>query len=101
MVADNQQERLNALWITGFTDGEGCFHISINKLPKMSLGWQVLPEFRIVQHEKDESLLYKIKNYFGFGDVKINRIDHHGTRKEFRVRGLENLNKIIEFFEEN
>ena len=101
MVADNQQERLNALWITGFTDGEGCFHISINKLPKMSLGWQVLPEFRIVQHEKDEKVLYKIKNYFGFGDVKINRTDHHGTRKEFRVRGLENLNKIINFFEEN
>ena len=67
----------------------------------MTLGWQVLPEFRIVQHEKDESLLYKIKDYFGFGDVKINRIDHHGTRKEFRVRGLENLNKIIKFFEEN
>ena len=101
MSADNQQERLDALWITGFTDGEGCFHISINKLPKMSLGWQVLPEFRIVQHEKDEAVLYKIKDYFGFGDVKINRTDHHGTRKEFRVRGLENLNKIIKFFEEN
>ena len=67
----------------------------------MSLGWQVLPEFRIVQHEKDEKVLSKIKDYFGFGDVRINRIDHHGTRKEFRVRGLENLNKIIKFFEEN
>ncbi len=100
MVADNQQERLNASWIVGFTDGEGCFHISINKIPEMSLGWQVLPEFRIVQHEKDEALLYKIKDYFGFGDVKINRIDFHGTRKEFRVRGLENLNKIVKFFEE-
>ena len=101
MVAENQQERLNSLWIIGFTDGEGCFHISINKLPKMTLGWQVLPEFRIVQHEKDEQVLYKIKEYFGFGDVKINRTDHHGTRKEFRVRGLENLNKIIKFFEGN
>ena len=98
MGADNQQERLNALWIVGFTDGEGCFHVSINQIPKMSLGWQVLPEFRIVQHEKDEVVLYKIKNYFGFGDVKINRTDHHGTRKEFRVRGLENLNKLINFF---
>ena len=98
MSADNQQERLDASWISGFTDGEGCFHISINSIPGMSLGWQVLPEFRIVQHEKDESVLYKIKDYFGFGDVKINRTDHHGTRKEFRVRGIENLNKIIEFF---
>jgi len=98
MSADNQQERLGSLWITGFTDGEGCFHVSINRIPKMSLGWQVLPEFRIVQHEKDEFVLHKIKNYFGFGDIKINRTDHHGTRKKFRVRGLENLNKLIEFF---
>ena len=101
MSADNQQERLDALWIAGFTDGEGCFHISINRIPKMSLGWQVLPEFRIVQHEKDESVLIQIKNYFSFGNVRINRKDHHGTRKEFRVRGLENLNKIVKFFEEN
>ena len=101
MSADNQQERLDSSWIVGFTDGEGCFYISINKIHKMSLGWQVLPEFRIVQHEKDESVLYQIKNYFGFGNVKINRKDHHGTRKEFRVRGLENLNKIVKFFERN
>lgn len=98
MGADNQQERLDANWITGFTDGEGCFHVSINRIIGMSLGWQVLPEFRIVQHEKDEAVLYKIKDYFGFGDVKINRTDSHGTRKEFRVRGIDNLNKLIEFF---
>ena len=101
MDADNQPERLDASWIVGFTDGEGCFHISINRIPEMSLGWQVLPEFRIVQHEKDQELLFKIQKYFGFGSVKINRIDFHGTRKEFRVRGLENLNKIVDFFNKN
>ncbi len=101
MAADNQQERLDASWIVGFTDGEGCFHISINKIPEMSLGWQVLPEFRIVQNEKDEILLQKIKDYFGFGSVTKNRTDFHGTRKEFRVRGLDNLNKIVEFFNKN
>src|SRR3989344_3908907 len=101
MVADNQQERLDAKWIVGFTDGEGCFHVSINKIDKMSLGWQVLPEFRIVQHEKDEEVLYKIKSYFGFGDVRTNRKDKHGIRKEFRVRGLENLKALIEFFKEH
>ena len=101
MGADNQQERLNALWIVGFTDGEGCFHISINKLSGMSLGWQVLPEFRIVQHEKDEEVLYRIKDYFGFGSIEINNFDENATRKGFRVRGLENLNKIVKFFEEN
>lgn len=98
MIADNQQERLDASWISGFTDGEGCFHVSINRIPKMSLGWQVLPEFRIVQHEKDEFVLYQIKEFFGFGDVRINRRDFHGTRKEFRVRGLDNLKQLILFF---
>ena len=101
MSADNQQERLNASWIVGFTDGEGCFHISINKLSGMSLGWQVLPEFRIVQHEKDEEVLHQIKNYFGFGSIEINNFDENATRKGFRVRGLENLNNIVKFFEEN
>ena len=101
MGADNQQERLDAEWIVGFTDGEGCFHVSINKIPKMSLGWQVLPEFRIVQNEKDEEVLHKIKDYFGFGDIKTNRKDRHGTRKEFRVRGMDNLKSLTEFFDKH
>lgn len=97
MSADNQQERLDEQWIVGFVDGEGCFHVSINRNKKMSLGWQVLPEFRVVQHQKDEQVLHKIKNYFGFGNVVIN----HGDRKEFRVRGSQNLDKIINFFKDN
>ena len=99
MSADNQQERLDAKWIVGFVDGEGCFHISINKLDKMSLGWQVLPEFRVVQNQFDEIVLYKIQKYFGFGKVTVNRKDNHGIRKEFRVRGLENLNRLVIFFQ--
>ena len=97
MSADNQQERLDAQWIVGFVDGEGCFHVAISKLSGMTLGYQVLLEFRVVQHQRDEAVLLKLKNFFGFGSV----VRNHGDRKEFRVRGLENLNKIVEFFREN
>ena len=97
MSAENQQERLDAKWIVGFVDGEGCFHVSINKISKMTLGWQVLPEFRVVQHQRDEKVLQKLKSFFDFGQVTVN----HDDRKEFRVRGLENLNKLIKFFEKN
>jgi len=92
--ADNQQERLDPNWIVGFVDGEGCFHVAISKLPGMTLGWQVLPEFRIVQHQRDVKLLNRIKEYFGFGKVCKN----HGDRQEFRVRGMVNLNKLVMFF---
>ena len=101
MSADHQQERLDANWIVGFVDGEGCFHISINKINKMTLGWQVLPEFRIVQDQHNEHILYKIQEYFGFGTVTVNRKDHHGIRKEFRVRGLKNLNQLLGFFRDH
>ncbi len=85
MGADNQQERLDPNWVAGFVDGEGCFYAAINRQPKMKLGWQVLPEFRIVQHAKDEHLLYRLNTFFGCGKVTIN----HEDRKELRIRGQE------------
>jgi hypothetical protein len=97
LSADNQQESLDAEWIVGFVDGEGCFHVAINKQPKMKIGWQVLPEFRIVQHKRDIQILYKIRNTLGIGQITRN----HGDRFEVRIRGLENLKKLISFFQEH
>jgi hypothetical protein len=97
MGADNQQETLDPSWVVGFTDAEGCFYVGINKMPKMSLGWQVLPEFRIVQHERDEDLLRQVRDFFGFGEVRKN----HGDRKDFRVRGLDDLTEVVRFFNEH
>ena len=89
---------LNAQWIVGFVDGEGCFHVGINKNESMSLGVQVLPEFTVVQHEVDEQVLYALKDYFGCGVVRKN----HGNRLSYRVRGQENLQKqIVPFFEKH
>ena len=89
---------LNAQWVVGFTDGEGCFHIGINQNQGMKLGLQVLPEFTLVQHEVDEQVLYGLKAYFGCGVVRKN----HGTRMAYRVRGHQNLmEKIIPFFEKH
>ena len=89
---------LNAQWIVGFVDGEGCFHIGINKNQEMKLGVQVLPEFTVVQHQVDEQVLYALKAYFGCGVVRKN----HATRFCYRVRGHDNLlHKILPFFEKH
>ena len=90
--------RLEAQWIVGFVDGEGCFYIGLNKNPEMTLGFQVLPEFVVVQHKRDEQILYALKKYWGFGVVRKN----HGDRLCYRVRGVQHLTQtIIPFFEKH
>lgn len=88
--------KLEAQWVVGFVDGEGCFYVGINAQPEMKTGYQVLPEFTVVQHERDVQLLYALKNFFGCGVVRQN----HGDRMAYRVRGVEHLlERVIPFFE--
>lgn len=94
MGADNQQERLSAEWVVGFVDGEGCFFVGINRQPTMKIGWQVLPEFRVVQHEKDVAILERLQEFFGCGQITKN----HGDRKELRIRGRMPLSQVVAFF---
>ena len=82
---------LSAQWITGFVDGEGCFHIGISNHPQMTSGVQILPEFTVVQHQNDVQILYALKSYFKCGVVRVN----HGDRMCYRVRSLDHLSKII------
>ena len=83
--------KLEPQWIVGFVDGEGCFHVSINPHKEMTIGYQVLPEFTVVQHKRDVQVLYALKEYFGCGVVRTN----HGDRMAYRVRGIEHLLQII------
>ena len=71
--------QLEAQWITGFVDGEGCFHVGINPHSDMKCGYQVLPEFTVVQHERDVQLLHALKAYFGCGVVRRNHGDRMAT----------------------
>ena len=84
-------------WVVGFVDGEGCFYVGINRHPEMSVGYQVLPEFRVVQHERDVQILYALKRFFGAGVVRRNRDD----RQELRIRELKALTRVVEFFEKH
>lgn len=56
---------LNPWYITGISDAEFCFHISIGKNTKYKNNHYVNPSFSIVLHKKDKILLEKIQSYFG------------------------------------
>lgn len=93
--AGNQQESLSPEWVVGFVDGEGCFYIGVNRQPTMKIGWQVLPEFRVVQHQRDVALLEQLRAFFGCGQVTVN----NGDRMELRIRGVRELSeRVVTFF---
>ncbi len=84
-------------WVVGFVDGEGCFFVGIQRNPSTKIGFQVIPEFRVVQHSRDLDVLHGLKRFFGFGRVCRN----HDERYEFRVRRFEQLQVIARFFAEH
>src|SRR3984957_4156866 len=84
-AAENQQERLIKIgWITGFVDGEGCFSINFIRQPHRynrrgyKTGFQVAHEFAVTQGAKSLGCLHDLMEFFGVGDVYINRrYDNH------------------------
>lgn len=103
--AENQQERLTAVgWVVGFVDGEGCFSCPIYRCSKMTLGWQVRPEFAVVQGESSRDVLEDLVRFFGCGSVFRNRRHDNHREDLFRycVQRIGDLrHNIVPFFQEN
>jgi hypothetical protein len=96
--ADNQQERLRvAGWITGFVDGEGCFAVPIHRNPTASVGWQVQPQFVVVQSASSVRALEVLLDYFGCGRINVNtrRDNHREPLYRYVVRRFGDLDEII------
>ena len=96
--ADNQQERLRiAGWVTGFVDGEGCFTVPIQRQPTAATGWQVQPQFVVVQSGSSVSALEALKDFFGCGRINANvrRDNHRETMYRYIVRRFSDLDAIV------
>lgn len=80
------------------------FSVPIYRCYKMTLGWQVRPEFAVVQGASSRSVLEELVRYFGCGKVFRNR--RHDNHREdlfrFCVQRIGDLRgTIVPFFEEN
>ncbi len=84
---------LSPSFISGFSDAEGSFVVTILKNPRYKIGWNVQARFQIKLHEKDRALLLLIQNYFG-NIGYISKINDKST-VEFRVSDITSLNNII------
>jgi hypothetical protein len=105
--ADNQQERLIG-WITGFVDGEGCFSIHFVRQPERGTrrgyktGFQVGHEFAVTQGAKSVECLRMLKEFFGVGEVYLNRrFDNHKEHlyRYSVARRSDLLRVVIPFFQ--
>jgi len=108
--AENQQERLIKIgWITGFVDGEGCFSIHFVKQPERGsrkgykTGFQVGHEFAVTQGAKSIECLQLLKEFFGVGDIYLNRrFDNHKEHlyRYSVARRSHLLRVVIPFFQQ-
>ncbi len=102
-VPDNPQERPNiAHWIVGFVEGEGTFSVSIYRNKATKIGWQIFPEFVVVQGESNKEALELIRDFFGCGFIyrgKKPKSTHKEDVYRFCVRSLRDLTEtVVPFF---
>lgn len=62
------QEIKDPDWVAGFTTGEGCFKVIVQK-HNTKIGFRVTTGFTITQHIRDEFLMKSFMTYFGCGGV--------------------------------
>jgi hypothetical protein len=84
----NNYNIIHPYYITGFSDGEGCFFINVRPRPCRNKGYAVELLFKITLSSKDKLLLEKIKDFFGVG-----RLLSQGSSVSYNVRSLDD--KVI------
>jgi len=79
-------------FITGFSDAEGSFMLSLLSNKTWRYGWSVGARFEITLHMKDEELLNKIRVFFkGAGNI----YRYSENKISYRVNRLDELLTII------
>lgn len=87
--------KIDPWFLTGFTDAEGCFTLSIVRNKELKVGWVVKIRFEINLHQKDKALLEEIKNYFCGGHVH-----KQGPQSfQFRVDSVKDLKAVRDHFD--
>ena len=86
-----------AIYISGYSDGEGCFCVSFCKRPKnIKVGFEVKPSFAVGQNYDRREVLDLMKDYFDCGFI---RRDWGDKTLKYEIRSLDNLvEKIIPHF---
>jgi hypothetical protein len=83
---------INPCWLTGFSDAESSFIVSIYKDKEYACGWQVQASYKIQLHIKDLPILQNIQKYFGVGTICIKEDRNSAV---YTVKSLYDLKNVI------
>jgi LAGLIDADG endonuclease len=83
---------LDPWYVTGLTDGEGCFCVSFAIRPKLRAGLEIRPSFSLSLNERDLGLLEDLQAFFGCGWIRESKGDR--TFK-YEVRSIGDLTSAI------
>ena len=81
-------------WLSGFTDAEGCFNVSITYNTRYTLGHAI--KMRYILDQKDSSILLIIRNFFGFGKVTL-RSETDGVYR-YTATGFKSMTSVMSYF---
>jgi LAGLIDADG endonuclease len=79
---------LNPWFVSGLTEGEGCFCASFAIRSRLRTGLEVRPSFALALNERDSALLTDLRAFFGCGWLRRSRSDR--TLK-YEVRAISDL----------
>ena len=85
---------LKDAWLSGFTDAEGCFNLSITSNARYALGNVI--KMRYILDQKNNTILLIIRNLFGFGKVTF-RSKTDGVYR-YTATGFKQMNDVIAYF---
>jgi hypothetical protein len=83
---------LDPWYVTGLTEGEGCFCISFAIRAKLRTGLEVRPSFSLSLNEKDLRLLRDLQAFFACGWIRESKGDR--TFK-FEVRSIDDITRAV------
>lgn len=97
LIQVDSAKRIDPYWLSGFTEGEGCFFVNIYKRKDSVLGEGTKLVFKITQDQRNRELLELFPSIFGCG--KLYNQNSKGGVVDYMVTGLGDIiNKIIPFF---
>ena len=88
---------LDGWYVTGLSEGEGCFQVSFSLRKRLRVGIETRPSFSLSLNQRDLHLLQSVQRYFGCGGIRYSQTDR--TYK-YEVRSIGDLmHKVIPHFE--